>query len=335
MVGCRRVVFGLVGVSLLVTGCGSIEDLEDDLSTITIPDVTIPDVTIPDVTLPDGLPDVTLPDIDLPEMTLPDIDLPDVTLPEVTLPELTTTTTVLDQVTTTAPAPSTTTSVVAITTTQPPVTTTTTTVPTTIATEPPPTTAPPTTVAETTTSTGGSSTTSTLVEAAPSTTLPEEDEGGSGLWWALGIVAVIGAGVGAWALDRARKEAAELAARQAEWDDRMRGAYVRGRWVLDQFDERLPAERSLEADPRELRAGVAMVVEDLYRLEADAVNVETRAAIRELSDAVRGLDRATDLAAGLLVGGDDQSSVEAARARLDAAVERLATMIQPEASPTV
>ncbi len=334
MLGRRRVMLALVGASLLAVGCGPIEDLEDDLSTITLPDVTLPDVT---------LPDVTLPDIDLPDVTLPDL-----TLPDVTLPELTTTTA---QVTTTAPT--TTTSVVADTTTQPPATTTTTAPTTTAAppptttppattspttppqTQPPATTAPPTTVAETPTSSAGPSTTSTLVEAAGSTTLPEEDEGGSGLWWALGIAAVIGAGIAAWALDRARKEATKTAARQAEWDDRIRGAYIRGRWVLDQFDARLPAERGVEADPRGLRAGVATVVEDLYRLEADAVNVDTRATIRELSDAIRGLDRATDLAAGLLAGEHEPSSMETARARIDAALERLATTIQPETPPPV
>ncbi len=335
MVGRRRVVLGLVGVSLLVAGCGAIEDLEDDLSTITIPDVTIPDVTLPDVTLPD----VTLPDI-----TLPDITLPDVTLPDITLPELTTTTTVLAQ-TTTAPAQSSTTSVVAITTTQPPATTTTTTTttPTTTTgepatTRPPVTTTPPTTASSTATTmtsdaTTGPSTTSTMVVAAPSTTLPDEtEEEGSGLWWVLAVAAVIGAGIAAWALDRSRKEAAALATRQAEWDDRIRGSYIRGRWVLDQFDERLQAERSVEADPRGLRAGVETVVEALYRLEADAVNVDTRAMIRELSDAIRGLDRATDVAAGLLAGGEEQFPVEAARARLDAALERLAATIQSDIS---
>jgi hypothetical protein len=326
----RRVVFALVGVSLLVAGCGPIEDLEDDLSTITIPDVTIPDVTLPDVTLPD----VTLPDV-----TLPDITLPDVTLPDVSLPELTTTTTVPDPVVTTAPAPSSTTSVVAVTTTSPPTTTsaptTTTTTTQPSSTQPPTaTTVPPTTttaVEATTTEPPG---TSTVVEASPSTTLPDDtEEEGSALWWAL--AAVVGAVVAAWALDRSRKEAAALAASQAEWDDRIRGAYIRGRWVLDQFDERLPDERSIEADPRGLRAGVETVVEDLYRLEADAVNVDTRAMIRELSDAIRGLDRATDVAAGLLTGGADQSSVEVARGRLVAVLERVAATIQPDTSPPV
>lgn len=339
MVGRCWVGFVLVCLALLAAACGAIEDLGDDLSTITIPDATIPDITVPDVTLPD----LTLPDVTLPDVTLPDVSLPDITLPEVTLPELTTTTTTVpDQATTTTPAASSTTSVVAITTTRPPPTTMTSSAPTTsttrqsttTATETPTTTTPSATatVADTTT---GPSPTSTVAEAAPSTTFPEEDEGGSALWWALAVAAVIGAGIAAWAIDRARKATGEQAARQAEWADRIRGAYIRGRWVLDQFDDRLPAERSVDADPRGLRAGVETVVEDLYRLEADAVNVETRAMVRELSDATRWLDRATDVAAGILAGGDEQPSVEAARARLDAALQRLASTLQPDPSTPV
>lgn len=295
----RRLV-ALLALASLIASCSAIDDIEGDLSTVTLPEVTIPDVTLPDVTLPD----VTLPDVTLPDVTLPDLTIPDVTLPEVstTVGEFTTTTTAPPEPVTTAEQ---------VTTTSSSTTTSTTVV----------TTAPPTTTATTPVATTAPvAPTTTTAVAAPSTTLVEEEEDGISPWWLFVILALLG-GV-AYAVWRSRMEAARV----AEWRERLRVAYLQGRWMDDQFDDRLIEERRSEPDPRGLRVALEPVLADIRRLEADATDAATRGALRELGDSMRGLDRAVDDAAGLTGMQAGEPSVPQAKARLAAATETVAQL---------
>jgi hypothetical protein len=326
-----RLVAALVSIGALVAGCGAVEGIEEGLSTITIPDVTLPDVTLPDVTLPDlTIPDITLPDVTLPELTTTTTVATATTVPPqptTSAVELTTTTTAPAATTTEPPAQTTTTTAPAATTTEPPAQTTTTTAPAATTTEPP---------AEATTTSPDSDT--TLVEAAPSTTIvgdDPEEEAGSG-WWLLALL-IAAAAVGTYALWRARtarQESEALAAQQEAWSGRMRAAYVQGRWVLDQLDERLAVERRSDPDARGLRAGIETVLGDMYALEADATDPETRAVIRGVSESIRDLDRAVDARAAQTEGGGP--TLEDARSALVEALDRIAAQNPPaRPDPTV
>ena len=62
------------GVALLLAACGSAEDLIEEQTGGTLPDISAPDLTAPDLTVPD----FTIPDLNAPDFTVPDIVAPDI-----------------------------------------------------------------------------------------------------------------------------------------------------------------------------------------------------------------------------------------------------------------